>query len=171
MSFSRLRNGVAIFALLATVGCATSRSGGRRPAASISTGIRAVDSSGVLVVNSARKLIGSRYRYGGESRRQGFDCSGLTWYVWNRLGGNLPRTADEQAHVGSWVPLDELRPGDLLFFGPTREVIDHVGIVASRPGDALLMVHASTSQGVVETNVTSSSYWLQRLHFGRRVSG
>ena len=118
----------------------------------------------------ARSLLGSAYRYGGETPR-GFDCSGFARYVFTAGGLSLPRTTEEQAEAGRWVPLDELAAGDLVFFSEVGGKPHHVGIVVSRPGEPLRMIHASTSRGVVETDVLTGSYWLRRLRFGRRVSG
>ena len=120
------------------------------------------------VVRLARSLIATPYRYAGADRR-GFDCSGLTAFVYQRFGVPLPRTAATQARTGHWVAPDELAPGDLVFFGDSRDKPHHVGVVVSQPGGPLAMVHASSSRGVVETEVTGSAYWLERLRFGRRV--
>lgn len=116
----------------------------------------------------ARSLLGRRYRFGGATPR-GFDCSGLVLYVFERDGLALPRTTREQARLGRWVPLDELAPGDLVFFSEARSAPHHVGIVTSARGAPLTMIHASTSEGVVETPILESPYWLRRLTFGRRV--
>lgn len=116
----------------------------------------------------ARSLLRSPYRYSGADP-EGFDCSGLTSYVFSELGLAIPRTAQDQATIGRWVALDELAQGDLVFFGGTRAKPDHVGLVVSKPGQSLKMVHSSTSRGVIETEVARSSYWLPRLRFGRRV--
>ena len=113
-------------------------------------------------------LVGSAYRYGGASPA-GFDCSGLMRYVFERQGIDLPRTTGEQSAIGRWIPLDELERGDLVFFAEGDALPHHVGIVSSRRGEPLAMIHASTSRGVVETEVTASAYWLRRLRFGRRV--
>ncbi|MCZ6508598.1 MAG: C40 family peptidase, partial [Acidobacteria bacterium] len=123
---------------------------------------------GSATLELARSLIGSAYRYGGASPA-GFDCSGLALYVFERDGVALPRITREQADYGFWVPLDELAPGDLVFFSEPGAAPHHVGIVASKPGEPLRMIHASASAGVVETAVLSSAYWLRRLRFGRRV--
>jgi len=120
-------------------------------------------------VRVAERLIGVPYRYGGESKR-GFDCSGLTSYIYRQLGYAIPRTAQQQASVGSWVPLDELSAGDLVFFGEDREKLFHVGLVVSDAGEPLEMIHSASSRGVVRTVVVDSPYWLDRLSFGRRVA-
>lgn len=120
------------------------------------------------VVELARSVLRAPYRPRGLGRN-GFDCSGLTTWVFARTGRELPRTAREQAAVGLWVALDELRPGDLVFFGRSRRALTHVGIVVSEPHQPLTMIHAATSRGVVETVVLDSPYWLGRLQLGRRI--
>lgn len=119
-------------------------------------------------VATARSLLAVPYRYAGADP-SGFDCSGLTWYVFSRVGLGLPRTARSQAGAGRWVAPDELGRGDLVFFGSDRAKPIHVGLVVSSPGEPLTMIHSSSSRGVIETEVLTDSYWLPRLRFGRRV--
>lgn len=96
---------------------------------------------GAAVVNSALRYQGVPYRWGGESP-DGFDCSGLVQFVFGRHGVSLPRVAADQARAGTAVPVDDLRPGDLVFFG---RPVDHVGIyygenkmvVAPKTGDVV----------------------------------
>jgi cell wall-associated NlpC family hydrolase len=119
------------------------------------------------VVSAARSFLGAPYRYGGADAR-GMDCSGLTSQAFASVGVVLPRTAAEQARAGRWVALDELAAGDLVFFS-FADKPDHVGLVVSAPSEPLRMIHASTSRGVIETDVLRERYWLDRLRFGRRV--
>lgn len=119
------------------------------------------------VVESAYSMLDTPYRFSGADPR-GFDCSGLTRYVFAAAGVELPRTAADQAGAGSWVALDELSAGDLVFFAQTSKP-SHVGVVVSARGEPLRMIHASSSRGVVETEVLRDGYWLSRLKFGRRV--
>jgi cell wall-associated NlpC family hydrolase len=119
------------------------------------------------VAAKARSLLGRPYRYGG-GNPSGFDCSGFTLFVFDSAGIKLPRTTAQQATTGRWVAPDELRTGDLVFFGVDRKTPFHVGLVVSAPGRPLRMIHASTSRGVIETEILSDSYWLPRLKFGRR---
>lgn len=96
------------------------------------------------VVAEADAQLGVPYSYGGTTP-SGFDCSGFTrWVFSHALGRELPRTVAEQSALGVGVSLDELVPGDLLFWGSGSGAY-HVGIYA---GDGEY-IHASTGGGRV----------------------
>lgn len=69
------------------------------------------------VVLTALQYLGVPYVWGGESP-SGFDCSGLTKYVFAQFGVDLPHFAASQFNMGTPVDLNDLQPGDLLFWGP-----------------------------------------------------
>ena len=81
-----------------------------------------------LVLRLTRLQLGVPYVYGGASR-SGFDCSGLTMYVYKRLGWSLPHGATDQASRGRRVSLRRLEIGDLVFYGGSG-YYSHVGIYA-----------------------------------------
>lgn len=169
----KLLSALGVLALAGSVtGCLSPvrpKSAPAPPSTAGPTAPRPVVSEGALGrVSLARSLLGSAYRYGGVTPK-GFDCSGFSRYVFAEDGVHLPRTTVEQAAAGRWVPLDALAAGDLVFFSEAGSKPHHVGVVVSRAGEPLRMIHASTSRGVVETNVLAGSYWLRRLSFGRRV--
>jgi len=110
-----------------------------------------------------------KYRYGGESPYSGFDCSGLTQYVFDKEDISLPRTSKQQSKKGKLVKNSEAQKGDLVFFGRSKNNINHVGIIVSEPGEPLMMIHASSSQGVTVSNLNTSKYWKKRLRFIKRV--
>ena len=87
-----------------------------------------------------------------------FDCSGLTQYVWKAAGVSIPRVAADQDAWTVPVPLSQLLPGDLVFFGTTD--IHHVGIYI---GDGL-MINAPHTGDVVRV---SSIWWSDLAGFGR----
>jgi peptidoglycan endopeptidase LytE len=84
----------------------------------------AADAAGKRAVELARHFLGRPYVYGGNSPGSGFDCSGLVYYVYRKLGIRLPRTSYGQFDVGLRVPRNRLQPGDLVFFYG----LGHVGL-------------------------------------------
>ncbi len=87
-----------------------------------------------------------------------FDCSGLTQFVWRQAGVSIPRVAAAQDSWSVPVPLSDLLPGDLVFFGQTD--IHHVGIYI---GDGL-MINAPHTGDVVRV---TSIWWSDLAGFGR----
>ena len=122
------------------------------------------------VIKTARSYTGTPYKWGGTTR-SGIDCSALTEHAYEAINFNLPRTADAQALKGEKVKMTELKPGDLLFFatGKKKREITHVGMVTEvKNKNEVKFIHASTSLGVVETNLFSD-YYLKRFRGARRM--
>jgi len=105
----------------------------------------------------AKKYIGGKYIWGGESPK-GFDCSGFTQYIYRQVGIILPRTALLQSKVGQKIKDKSYKKGDLLFFltDKTRGIpITHVGIYLE---DNKFIHAASTSQGIIISDLKNSKY-------------
>ncbi len=81
------------------------------------------------LLDYARNYEGVPYRSGGTSPGTGFDCSGFVRYVFDRAEGvSLPHHSGSISQVGTPVALDELKPGDLVFFYLLQKTVSHVGI-------------------------------------------
>ncbi len=122
------------------------------------------------VIQAARTFTGTPYKWGGTTRA-GMDCSGLTGNAYRAINLNLPRTTDGQASIGTKVKMKDVKPGDLVFFatGKKKRAITHVGIVTEvKARDIVKFIHASTSLGVVETNLFSD-YYEKRFRTARRI--
>jgi probable lipoprotein NlpC len=121
------------------------------------------------VVETAKSYRGTPYRYGGTTR-SGMDCSALIFHAYQSAGVNLPRTSEAQSKVGKKVSEKNLEKGDLLFFatGKNRNKVSHSGLVTSTSGGNIIFIHASTSLGVTEDNL-SNKYWSKAFLFGRRI--
>jgi len=109
----------------------------------------------------AKSLVGIKYAWAGTDPN-GFDCSGFVGYVYKKYGINIPRTASAQMANSKKVRMNEARKGDLLFFSSGSN-ISHVGMVISNKGESLVMVHASTSKGIIITEIEKSTYWKPKL--------
>lgn len=120
------------------------------------------------LVTSAMDFIGVRYRRGGNSANEGFDCSGFTRYIFeNSVGLALPRRAAEQATAPGLLQIrqEDLKPGDLVFFNTLKRTFSHVGIYI---GDGKF-IHAPRTGSAVRVDDMRESYWLSRFNGGRRV--
>jgi NlpC/P60 family len=117
------------------------------------------------VVDIAASLIGRPYVWGAEGPRA-FDCSGLTQYVFGKVGIDLPRRAINQSEIGA-PSGRRLQRGDLLFFSSDarRSLVTHVGIYEGSG----VMVNASKRHGRVRRDELSEEYWTERFMFARRV--
>ena len=115
-----------------------------------------------------RQYFGLRYRMGGTGQN-GIDCSALVQKVYADVFDiNLPRSSFEQSRLGEMenVSADQIETGDLLFFGPRRKHVNHVGIYLA--GGYFL--HAARSEGVTISRL-DNDYWKSRWMLTKRVKG
>lgn len=124
--------------------------------------------SRVEMVNLAKTFIGTPYVWAGEDPK-GFDCSGYTSYLYAKKGISLPRRASEQYDKATKIKQKDLIPGDLVFFD-SGSGISHVGMIISEGDAPLVMIHSSSSKGIIITDIEKSDYWLNRMvGFGRFI--
>lgn len=125
--------------------------------------------SGIDIVNAARKALGTKYVWGGDSLTNGIDCSGLVQQIFGQYGIKLPRVTYDQITVGASVPTDKLQPGDLVFFDTDTKSAgpDHVGIYIGGGK----FIHAPKTGDVVKISSLTDSYYMNRLMATRRIPG
>lgn len=123
------------------------------------------------VISTARNYLGYRYAYGGASPSSGFDCSGLTQYVYKKFGVNLPRSSSAQgAYKATKISsMGALKPGDLVCFTTNGSGnVSHVGIYTGNGN----FIHAPNSKRRVEEvnmHTKFSGYYAKRFKWGLRV--
>ena len=118
------------------------------------------------VLMRAIGLVGTPYRYGGNTPESGFDCSGLVTYVYrDMLDLRLPRTSRELADVqGPRIDPEKLAPADLVFFG-SKGNVSHVGIYVGEGR----FVHAPSTGGTVRLDRLDGPYWRDHYSGAKRV--
>lgn len=115
----------------------------------------------------ALSLDGTPYKYGGSSPRTGFDCSGFVGHVFKQsIGVTLPRSTEEISRIGEKLEIDELRPGDLVFFNTLNRRYSHVGIYL---GDGQFIHSPSTGKSVTVVNI-NDKYYRERYNGARRIN-
>ena len=116
------------------------------------------------LVDRSLNFLGVPYRFGGTSPITGFDCSGFVGKVFaDALGFGMPRTAAEMAQMGEQVKINELKPGDLVFFNTRNKPFSHVGVYIG----GQRFVHAPSSNGRVRIDSLSARYYAQRFEAAR----
>jgi len=110
------------------------------------------------LVRTAKRFLGVPYRWGGEDRNNGFDCSGLTMVSYRLNGLNLPRNSRAQFDAGRYVSKRNLQKGDLVFFA-TRggRRVTHVGMYIG----AGKFIHAPRTGKTVRIASLSNQYFRQ----------
>jgi cell wall-associated NlpC family hydrolase len=125
--------------------------------------------AGIAIAHVASDLIGCPYHFGGNATKEGFDCSGLVWYVHQLLFRlPIPRTAEDQSNAARLVPVTRLMPGDLLFFRFGEHNVDHVGIYAGTYDGVRHFIHApKTGEPVMEAALDDEYYQQHLVAAGR----
>ncbi len=155
-----LRPILLTLALLLLAACASAPPPRLRPGST-----QAMLSNDVLF--RAISLVGTPYRWGGNTPRGGFDCSGLVDYVFRTEAGiDLPRTSREMSRLPDpRVGAARLLPGDLVFFRTEGGGVSHVGIYVGKGR----FVHAPETGGTVRLDHLDNPYWRRHFLYGKRV--
>ena len=163
------RAAAALLVLSALAGCSSTPSrnaSAPSPTRSGPVASRGDTAAAAAVTIRALGLVGTPYRYGGNTPEGGFDCSGLVTYVFaDMLDLRLPRTSRELSRVqGPPIPPERLSTGDLVFFGSGADVW-HVGIYVGEGR----FVHAPSTGGTVRLDALSNPYWQRNYSGAKRV--
>lgn len=102
------------------------------------------------IVAFALQHVGLRYQWGGTNLSRAVDCSGLTSEVYKRFGINIGRTSRDQARLGRAIPMNEIKPGDLLIYTDLTGYINHVTMYI---GNNKLINGSSESTGVIISDI------------------
>lgn len=119
------------------------------------------------VLLSALSLSGTPYKFGGNSPETGFDCSGFVRYVFSQAANlTLPHGARAISQLGKSIPVDQLQPGDLVFFNTLKKTFSHVGIYVGEGR----FIHAPSNGGGVHIVNMNEAYWAKRFNGARRLN-
>ncbi len=119
------------------------------------------------ILDQAVRYKGVPYKYGGTDP-SGFDCSGFVYYVYKKLGYQLPRTSKTLANSGKRKALSACKPGDIVLFGE-RGKVGHVAIVYSNDSEGIKVIHSTSSKGVIISDISNNTYWKKRSLFAQDV--
>jgi cell wall-associated NlpC family hydrolase len=119
---------------------------------------------GFIAARTAERFIGIPYQWGGDTVVDGMDCSGFSRAVYNLCGISIPRTSRDQYKAGTPVDRQDLKDGDLVFFGASVDKISHVGIYVGSGK----FVHAPRRGEEIREASIDDSYFERRFVGARR---
>ncbi|MEP6485484.1 MAG: C40 family peptidase [Rudaea sp.] len=163
-----LRNVLLALASTVFVACAPMHS---KPSVSITRGPNPLHHHGEQAANDILfrtiGLVGTPYRYGGNTPEGGFDCSGLVAFVFRDVAGvGLPRSADDISRIDApTIRRHDLVSGDLVFFTHRGRTVSHVGIYVGEGR----FVHAPNEGGTVRLDHLDGAYWRDHFSGAKRV--
>lgn len=158
-----------LFALtIVLAGCGRSPTRPDRPAPAsvfVPADTNAIDAANAVLFR-AMSLVGTPYRWGGNTPASGFDCSGLVTYIFRDAAAvTLPRQSAVMGEIrGRELSRRQLQSGDLVFFAASRS-ISHVGVYVGEQR----FVHAPTSGGTVRLDSLDDAWWKDHFVYGKRV--
>lgn len=118
------------------------------------------------LLDFAKSMIGTPYRYASSNPDKGFDCSGFVNYVFSNFGFKVPRSSPEFARTGVPVKLDNVKVGDVLIFTGTNSrvrKVGHVGIISSIENGEIKFIHATSGKAHGVTITDFDAYYKRRF--------
>ncbi|MGE5518619.1 MAG: C40 family peptidase [Candidatus Dadabacteria bacterium] len=101
------------------------------------------------LVDFAKTLIGIPYHYASTNPQVGFDCSGFVTYVFSHFNIAVPRSSIDFTHVGTDIPVEQSKPGDLVLFtgtDSTERFVGHMGIIVSNANNEVNFIHSTSGK-------------------------
>lgn len=121
------------------------------------------------VVDYAQQFVGTKYKVAGKTPG-GFDCSGFTGYVMRQFDIQLSANSRYQESDGKMIQVSEVQPGDLMFFRREKNGdVFHVSLVVANDENGIIVVHSTSTRGVVIDNIQQNAYWRDKYATACRV--
>ena len=143
------------------------RSSSKNKKKSLSKALLASLSNSNKFTSVAKTKLGKRYVWGASGRKNTYDCSSFTKYVYRKNGISIPRTSINQSKHGKYVKRSNLKKGDLIFFDTSKKrkgYVNHVGIYLGNNK----FIHASSAKKKVIITSLSKKFYSQRYKGARR---
>lgn len=125
------------------------------------------NSPAAQLLDFAKSMLGTPYRYASSNPAKGFDCSGFVNYVFSNFGFKVPRSSPEFAKTGTAIKLADAKVGDVLIFtgsNPKVKRIGHVGIIYSIADDGTIkFIHSSSGKAKGVTITDLDGYYKSRF--------
>lgn len=117
------------------------------------------------VIDFAKTLIGTPYKYASTDPKQGFDCSGFITYIFTHFNIVVPRSSIDFTNVGKAVSADSAKAGDLILFtgtDSTEKFVGHMGLIISNQNKQLEFIHSTSGKKYGVTITPFNSYYKSR---------
>jgi cell wall-associated NlpC family hydrolase len=118
------------------------------------------------LLDYAKSLIGTPYRYGSVNPKVGFDCSGFITHVFNHFNIAVPRSSIDFTHVEKQINVEEAKAGDIVLFTGTNNAIrdvGHMGIVTGKTNDEIHFIHCTSGKAYGVTITPLNKYYMGRF--------
>jgi cell wall-associated NlpC family hydrolase len=118
------------------------------------------------VVEFAKTLIGTPYKYASTDPKVGFDCSGFITYVFNHFNILVPRSSIDFTNVGTPIRPENAKPGDLILFtgtDSTEKFVGHMGLVVANDNNQLDFIHSTSGKKHGVTITPFNDYYHSRF--------
>ena len=118
------------------------------------------------LLNYAKTLIGTPYKYASINPAEGLDCSGFITHVFNHFGIEVPRSSVDFTNYGTTINLQDAKPGDLVLFtgtDSTSTIVGHMGIITDNINGGINFIHSTSGKQYGVTITELNKYYLKRF--------